>query len=250
MVPPCWSSFYFIYWFQSLLSLQKDKVYSLSLPVCFPEVFFPKCVFLNILVLVLLIAWLLFDRVSTGASSAYITEEERANTDAKECLVIYKLSHFTQKNISSECYGYSFRRVCYMQFWSLFAFFLSERLCKVLEYINEVHSLCGVLGINFGSTVHKVHPRLHQNGIEQSRNIGNSTLEGLATTIYKLKAERKSRIHKVFPRFLSLRFKLLSIANNTFPNDPLLTDERQWNHYVSFGNLWTLLKKKRDNLVK
>ena len=47
------------------------------------------------------------DRVSTGASSAYITEEERANTDAKECLVIYKLSHFTQKSISSECYGCS-----------------------------------------------------------------------------------------------------------------------------------------------
>ena len=104
--------------------------------------------------------------------------------------------------------------------------FLSERLCKVLEYINEVHSLCGVLGINFGSTVHEVHPSLHQNGIEQSRNISNSTLEGLATTIYKLKAERKSRIHKVFPRFLSLRFKLLSIDHNTVPNDPLLTDER------------------------
>ena len=58
--------------------------------------------------------------------------------------------------------------------------FLSERLCKVLEYINEVHSLCGVLGINFGSTVHEAHPSLHQNGIEQSRNISNSTLEGLA----------------------------------------------------------------------
>ena len=82
------------------------------------------------------------------------------------------------------------------------------------------------LGVNLGSTVHEVHPSLHQNGIEQSRNISNSTLEGLATTIYKLKAERKSRIHKVFPRFLSLRFKLLSIANNTFLNDPLLTDER------------------------
>ncbi|XP_066397415.1 65-kDa microtubule-associated protein 6-like isoform X2 [Miscanthus floridulus] len=73
----------------------------------------------------------------------------------------------------------------------------SERLRKVLEYINEVHSLCGVLGIDFASTVHEVHPSLHQNGIEQSRNITNSTLEGLATTIYKLKAERKSRIHKM-----------------------------------------------------
>lgn len=90
-----------------------------------------------------------------------------------------------------------------------------------------MHSLCGVLGIDFGSTVHEVHPSLHQNGIEQSRNISNSTLEGLATTIYKLKAERKSRIHKVFPRFLSLRLSYyFSIAHNTFPNDLLLTGER------------------------
>ncbi|CAL5074019.1 unnamed protein product [Urochloa decumbens] len=73
----------------------------------------------------------------------------------------------------------------------------SERLRKVLEYINEVHSLCGILGIDFGSTVNEVHPSLHQNGVEQSRNISNSTLEGLATTISKLKAERKSRIHKM-----------------------------------------------------
>ncbi|CAL5081717.1 unnamed protein product [Urochloa decumbens] len=73
----------------------------------------------------------------------------------------------------------------------------SERLRRVLEYINEVHSLCGVLGIDFGSTVNEVHPSLHQNGVEQSRNISNSTLEGLATTISKLKAERKSRIHKM-----------------------------------------------------
>jgi hypothetical protein len=96
-----------------------------------------------------------------------------------------------------------------------------------------VHSLCGVLGIDFGSTVHGVHPSLHQNGVEQSRNISNSTLEGLASTIYKLKAERKSRIHKVFSRFLSLRFKLLPIAHNTFPNDPLLTGKRDHGVVVS-----------------
>ncbi|KAL6846480.1 hypothetical protein ACP4OV_023928 [Aristida adscensionis] len=73
----------------------------------------------------------------------------------------------------------------------------SERLHKVLEYINEVHSLCGVLGIDFGMTVNQVHPSLHQNGLEQSRNISNSTLEGLASTISKLKAEQKSRICKM-----------------------------------------------------
>ncbi|TVU09780.1 hypothetical protein EJB05_43275 [Eragrostis curvula] len=73
----------------------------------------------------------------------------------------------------------------------------SERLHKVLEYINEVHSLCGVLGIDFGKTVNEVHPSLHQNGVEQSRNISNSTLEGLASTVSKLKEERKSRIYKM-----------------------------------------------------
>ncbi|XP_062193394.1 65-kDa microtubule-associated protein 6-like [Phragmites australis] len=73
----------------------------------------------------------------------------------------------------------------------------SERLHKVLEYIDEVHSLCGVLGIDFGKTVNEVHPSLHQNGVEKSRNISNSTLEGLASTISKLNAERKSRIYKM-----------------------------------------------------
>jgi protein regulator of cytokinesis 1 len=82
----------------------------------------------------------------------------------------------------------------------------SERLRKVLEYINEVHSLCIVLGINFGTTVNEIHPSLHQNGVEQSRNISDSTLDGLASTISKLKAERKSRIQKVVSRFLSSRF--------------------------------------------
>uniref|UniRef100_A0A0A9EMG4 Uncharacterized protein n=1 Tax=Arundo donax TaxID=35708 RepID=A0A0A9EMG4_ARUDO len=54
-----------------------------------------------------------------------------------------------------------------------------------------------MLGIDFGKTVNEVHPSLYQNGVEQSRNISNSTLEGLATTISKLKAERKSRIYKM-----------------------------------------------------
>uniref|UniRef100_A0A453KYY5 Uncharacterized protein n=3 Tax=Aegilops tauschii subsp. strangulata TaxID=200361 RepID=A0A453KYY5_AEGTS len=73
----------------------------------------------------------------------------------------------------------------------------SDRLHKVLKYVNEVHSLCGVLGIDFAKTVNGIHPSLHQNGVEQSRNISNSTLEGLASTISNLKAERKSRIDKM-----------------------------------------------------
>ncbi|KAG5531971.1 hypothetical protein RHGRI_026549 [Rhododendron griersonianum] len=73
----------------------------------------------------------------------------------------------------------------------------SERLHVVLEYVNEVHSLCGVLGLDFGKTVGDVHPSLHGTGVEQSTNISDSTLEGLERTVLKLKTERKVRFQKV-----------------------------------------------------
>lgn len=73
----------------------------------------------------------------------------------------------------------------------------SERLNKVLEYVNEVHTLCGVLGLDFGQTVGDVHPSLHGTSLEQSTNISNSTLEGLEHAILKLKTERKARILKL-----------------------------------------------------
>ena len=73
----------------------------------------------------------------------------------------------------------------------------SDRLNKVLQYVNEVHSLCGVLGLDFGQTVGDVHPSLHGTDAEQSTNISNSTLEGLEHTIKRLKTERKVRIQKV-----------------------------------------------------
>lgn len=73
----------------------------------------------------------------------------------------------------------------------------SDRLQKVLQCVNEVHSLCGVLGLDFGQTVDDVHPSLHGTQVEQSTNISNSTLEGLEKTILKLKAERKSRVQKL-----------------------------------------------------
>lgn len=76
-------------------------------------------------------------------------------------------------------------------------FFQSDRLQKVLQCVNEVHSLCGVLGLDFGQTVGDVHPSLHGTQVEQSTNISNSTLEGLEQTILKLKTERKTRIQKV-----------------------------------------------------
>ncbi|XP_057445282.1 65-kDa microtubule-associated protein 6 isoform X2 [Lotus japonicus] len=73
----------------------------------------------------------------------------------------------------------------------------SDRLQKVLQCVNDVHSLCGVLGLDFGQTVGDVHPSLHGTQLEQSTNISNSTLAGLEQTIDKLKTERKARMQKL-----------------------------------------------------
>ncbi|KAI3979344.1 hypothetical protein MKX01_036388 [Papaver californicum] len=73
----------------------------------------------------------------------------------------------------------------------------SDRLCKVLDYVNEVHTLCGVLGLDFGKTVGQVHPSLNEAGPGNSTNISNQTLEGLDQAIVKLKQERRIRIHKL-----------------------------------------------------
>ncbi|KAL9678626.1 hypothetical protein QQ045_016474 [Rhodiola kirilowii] len=73
----------------------------------------------------------------------------------------------------------------------------ADRVSKILEYVNEVHSLCAVLGIDFGKTVSDVHPSLHANSLEQSTNIGNNVLEGLEQAINKLKIERKTRYLKL-----------------------------------------------------
>ncbi|CAL0308418.1 unnamed protein product [Lupinus luteus] len=73
----------------------------------------------------------------------------------------------------------------------------SDRLQKVLQCVNEVHSLCGVLGLDFGQTVSDVDPSLQGTQVLQSTNISNSTLEGLERTILQLKTERKARIQKL-----------------------------------------------------
>ncbi|XP_031100524.1 65-kDa microtubule-associated protein 6-like [Ipomoea triloba] len=73
----------------------------------------------------------------------------------------------------------------------------SERIQKVLDFVNEVHTLCAILGVDFGETVSDVHPSLHDTRLGQSTNISNSTLEGLEQTIIRLKTERKVRLQKL-----------------------------------------------------
>jgi len=73
----------------------------------------------------------------------------------------------------------------------------SDRLQKVFIYVDEVHGLCAVLGMDFAETVKEVHPSLHGTNSENSTNISDSTLEGLTQTILKLKAEKKTRVLKL-----------------------------------------------------
>ncbi|KAI5677994.1 hypothetical protein M9H77_08944 [Catharanthus roseus] len=73
----------------------------------------------------------------------------------------------------------------------------SERLKKILEFVNEVHSLCGVLGLDFGKTVSEIHPSLQGTSLEQSTNVSDTTLEGLDQAILGLKTERKLRHQKL-----------------------------------------------------
>ncbi|CAM0872186.1 unnamed protein product [Alopecurus aequalis] len=73
----------------------------------------------------------------------------------------------------------------------------SDRLQKVFVYVDEVHCLCAVLGIDFSKTVKDVHPSLHGTNSENSTNISDSTLEGLTQTILKLKAEKRTRVSKL-----------------------------------------------------
>lgn len=73
----------------------------------------------------------------------------------------------------------------------------SDRLQKVFVYVDEVHCLCAVLGMDFAKTVKDVHPSLHGTNSENSTNISDSTLEGLTQTILKLRAEKNTRVSKL-----------------------------------------------------
>ncbi|MQL85487.1 hypothetical protein Taro_018010 [Colocasia esculenta] len=90
----------------------------------------------------------------------------------------------------------------------------SDRLHKVLECVNEVHSLCGILGMDFSKTVDEVHPSLHETDPGNSTNISDSTLEGLTAAILKLKAEKNARVQKLRDTMSSL-FELWSLMDSS-----------------------------------
>ncbi|XP_055800926.1 65-kDa microtubule-associated protein 6-like [Solanum dulcamara] len=90
----------------------------------------------------------------------------------------------------------------------------SVRIQRVLDSVNEVHTLCGVLGLDFGETVSNVHPSLHETSLGQYTNISDSTLEGLDQAILKLKTERKVRYQKLKDVAGSL-FELWNLMDTT-----------------------------------
>ncbi|KAJ4901265.1 65-kDa microtubule-associated protein 6 [Raphanus sativus] len=113
----------------------------------------------------------------------------------------------------------------------------SDRLNKVLGYVNEVHTLCGVLGVDFSQTVCEVHPSLHRTDHEQSTNISDSTLEGLDNMIQKLKTERRVRFQKLKDVVASL-FELWNLMDTPH-------EER-----TKFGRVTYVVRSSESNITE
>jgi protein regulator of cytokinesis 1 len=77
-------------------------------------------------------------------------------------------------------------------------------LQKVSEFVNTVHDLCAVLGMDSSSTLAEVNPSLNDSTDAQSESISNATLARLADTVLMLKENKKQRLHKVVNCMLSL----------------------------------------------
>ncbi|KMZ75604.1 Microtubule-associated protein MAP65-1a [Zostera marina] len=73
----------------------------------------------------------------------------------------------------------------------------SDRLHKVLDFVNTVRDFCVVLGMDFFSTITEVHPSLDDSVGVQSKSISNETLSKLARTVLALKEDKKSRLEKL-----------------------------------------------------
>lgn len=77
------------------------------------------------------------------------------------------------------------------------AFWQSDRLHKVLDFVSTVHDLCAVLGMDFFSTITEVHPSLNDSVGVQSKSISNNTLSKLSKMVMALEEDKKMRLQKV-----------------------------------------------------
>ncbi|KAK4357621.1 hypothetical protein RND71_023231 [Anisodus tanguticus] len=71
-----------------------------------------------------------------------------------------------------------------------------ERLQKVANYISMIRSLAAMLGTDSSLIITKVHPSLNElSGL--SKNISDSILEKLGSTVQSLEADKKTRLEKL-----------------------------------------------------
>ncbi|KAH7298566.1 hypothetical protein KP509_25G049800 [Ceratopteris richardii] len=73
----------------------------------------------------------------------------------------------------------------------------NDRIGKIVDYIDTVHHLCGVLGCDFYSIIREVHPSLDDSSNTQAKNISNDTIARLQSTIQSLREEKKRRMQKI-----------------------------------------------------
>ncbi|KAH7332228.1 hypothetical protein KP509_20G076700 [Ceratopteris richardii] len=71
----------------------------------------------------------------------------------------------------------------------------NERIHKVLDYVNELHELCSVLGIDFATMVDEIHPSLNDSNIcLQMKSVSNETLGKLLAAAHSLSSEKIQRL--------------------------------------------------------
>jgi len=72
----------------------------------------------------------------------------------------------------------------------------NERLQRVEKYIDKVHNLSAILGMDSSMIITKVHPSLNElSGM--SKNISDSILAKLNSTVESLEEEKQQRLEKV-----------------------------------------------------
>lgn len=81
------------------------------------------------------------------------------------------------------------------------AYLKNERLERVENYIDAVHHLSAILGMDYSTIITNVHPSLNELcGI--SKNISNSILAKLNSTVESLEEEKQKRLEKVIITYL------------------------------------------------
>ncbi|KAF8369410.1 hypothetical protein HHK36_032580 [Tetracentron sinense] len=85
------------------------------------------------------------------------------------------------------------RFMCFSLLWTL----KKDRLLKVEGYVSAVRNLSATLGMDSSKIITKVHPSLDELSGQQSKNISDTILAELNTTLEFLKEEKQKRLEKL-----------------------------------------------------